>query len=107
MSFLSRWGPGRLLLAWSGYWLAVLLAVIGPGLPTLWDVTREGAKGSASASVTNGVMQLRIVSEGASAWARDISLLSLSLWLAVPPLVLWLFWLRAQRRDRLSRQATP
>lgn len=109
MSFLSRWGPGRLLLAWCGYWLALVLAVIAPGLPTLWRISRPGAKGSASVSMANGELQVRLVQEAASVWTRDFGFLSLSLWIAIPPLLLWIFWLRAQReravdsRDRVGR----
>ena len=94
----SAWRAGHLLLGWGIYWLALLLALVGPAIPTLWRVTRPDAHGSASASIGEGAVKL-VVSEGASAaWTGEIRLLTLAFLIAVPPLVLWTLWLRVHRR---------
>jgi hypothetical protein len=94
---LAAWRPGHLLAAWCGYWLALALWALGPALPTLWQVTRPGAHGSASASVGDGVARLIVTREGATAWTGQVELGTLALWLTLPPLALWVLWLWSQR----------
>jgi len=95
---LDRWRPGHLLATWVAYWVALALALVGPAIGPLWRVTRSGAHGSASASIGDGVLKM-IVTEGTSTvWSLDISLATLAVAIAVPPIVLWAFWLRSQKR---------
>ena len=106
MSFLASWRPGRLLLAWCAYWLALLLAIVGPGIPALLRISKAGATGTASAAIGDGALKLS-VSDGANTiWSLDVSLLMLVAAAAVPPLVLWGLWLRAQSRARADAGAS-
>jgi len=95
---LAAWRPVHLLAAWCAYWLVLALWALGPALPTLWQITRPGARGSVSASVDNGVAHLAVMREATSVWTGQIALGTLALWLTLPPLFLWVLWLRAQRR---------
>jgi hypothetical protein len=95
---LSAWRPHHLLMAWCAYWLGLALWALGPLLPTLWRVTRPGAHGNVSASVGDGVARLSVVRDAATVWTGEIGLGALALWLTLPPLLLWVRWLRAQRR---------
>ena len=102
MSFLSSWRSGRLLLAWCAYWLALLLALVGPAIPALFRISREGASGTASATIGNGGLQMSVSEGGNVVWSLDINLILLVAAVAVPPLVLWALWLRAQSRERAA-----
>jgi hypothetical protein len=87
-----------LVAAWGVYWLALALWALGPVLPTLWRITRPGVHGNVSASVGDGVARLTVIREAVTVWTGQVAVGTLALWLAVPPLVLWVLWLRAQRR---------
>jgi hypothetical protein len=101
---LAAWRPGHLLVAWCGYWLALALWALGPVLPTLWQVTRPGARGSVSAGVEDGVARLVVTREAATVWTGQVELGALALWVTLPPLVLWVLWLRSQRRPTSARR---
>lgn len=94
---LASWRPSRLLLAWCGYWLALLLVFLGPAMPTLFRVTRPDAHGSINVNLGSAGFQFDVIQDGVTVLTRSISVTALSLWLAVPPLLLWVLWLRAQR----------
>jgi hypothetical protein len=100
MSFLASWRPGRLLLAWFGWWIAVLLAIVGPAIPPLIRVTKPGGSGSASASIGDGALHLSVVDGATTVWSLDVSLWLLLAAGVIPPLLLWAMWLRAQTRQR-------
>jgi hypothetical protein len=96
---LAAWRPGHLLVAWCVYWLTLALWGLGPVLPTLWQVTRPGAHGSVSASVEDGVARLTVTREAATVWTGQVELVTLALWLTLPPVALWVLWLRSQRQS--------
>jgi hypothetical protein len=97
---LRGWGAKHLLIAWSGYWLALGVATLEPALAALWRLSRAGAHGQASAAVGDGLLRLTITSTDGSAWTGAIHFSSLVLWVVGPPLVLWLLWaLSRPRRD--------
>lgn len=100
MRFLSKWRPVHLVAAWCGYWLALALIGLGPAVSAIWRMSRPGQHGSANLSFGDGAFQLTVLREGTTVWSGEVSLIALALWLAVPPLLLWIFWLRAARRRR-------
>ena len=98
MSFLSlsRWRPYQLLGAWVAYWLALLFFAIGPAIPAILRATRKGVKGEINASFGDAVLSLTVKQAGQVTWSGSVHLLTAALWLALPPLVLWVVWLRAR-----------
>jgi hypothetical protein len=95
---LSRWSPGNLMLGWSTYWAALILVVLAPIIPALWRLSRSEGHGNASVSIGDGALEI-VVNEGLShIWKLDIGLTAAALAVAIPPLLLWALWLRAQRR---------
>jgi hypothetical protein len=100
VSFLASWRPGRLLLAWFGWWLALLLAIVGPAIPPLARVSTPGGSGSASASIGDGALRLAVVDGATTVWSLDVNLWLLLAAGVIPPLLLWAMWLRAQSRER-------
>lgn len=78
---LRDWGPGRLVTAWVGYWALVALVALFPTLREYIRLQMTGGHGTISQNISLGGVGTTLVLFG-------------------PPLVLWLFWLRARpRRD--------
>ena len=100
MLSLGRWSPRRLLLAWIGYWLVLLVVALGPAvvaaLPVILD---ENGHGSINASFGNGVLSLNILRGTTTVWHGEASLLSVALWIGLPPLALWLAWMWRRARE--------
>jgi len=95
---LRRWRPRHLLLAWGAYWLALLAVALGRPALEAWRMSRRpDAHGTISAGVDDAVAHLSIAVDGAPAWSGSASILSITLWLVGPPLVLWVLWLLRSR----------
>lgn len=104
---IRRWRPGHLLIAWGVYWLLLLLIGFGRELLAIWRVTSEpDAPGNISAGITNGVFQLSITGSSGTVLERSISLVTMLLWVAGPPLLLWLAWLLTRPRRTESGMAS-
>lgn len=94
-----RWRPRHLLLAWSAYWVALVLVALSPALIAAWRLSRQpDGHGSANLSFANGTLSANIVEAGRTTWAGSIAVLTLGLLVAVPPLFLWLVWLAGSPR---------
>lgn len=108
MSFsLRRWRPRHLLLAWSAYWVGLILVKLWPAIAAGWRLSEAGGRGSATAGVTDGILSAKIVDSGQTIWAGSIALSTLALLLAVPPLVLWLVWLISSSRTNNAGEMAP
>ena len=103
---LRRWRPRHLLLAWSAYWAALAAVALAPALKALARLTGPGEHGTVSASFADGVLQVSIASPSAPAWTGGVAVGTLALWVAIPPLLLWLLWL-ARRPSRGPVATTP
>lgn len=91
---LSKWRAGHLLAAWGAYWLALGLVTLGPAFRALSRVAGPGGQGSASANAGDAGITLSVLEkDGTVLWSGTTSLLSLVLWIAGPPLLLWVAWL--------------
>ena len=98
---LKRWSATQLFWSWCAYWVALGLVTIGPGLLAAWRVSRPGGHGKVVAGLGNGTLNLDVASRpgvDAVAWSGTISLTTAALWIAVPPLVLWVLWLARRPR---------
>ena len=96
MSFLSRWRPYQLLLAWIAYWVLLLAVTLGPALPAILRATREGGHGEINASFGDAIMSFTVKEAGQITWTGSAHFLTATLWIALPPLALWVLWLRAR-----------
>jgi hypothetical protein len=100
-----RWRPRSLLLAWSVYWIGLVVVALGPAILALWRMSRQtGVHGSANAGMANGVLSANIVEAGRTTWAGSVSVLTLALLVAIPPLVLWLVWLAGSPRTNHAEE---
>jgi hypothetical protein len=61
-------------------------------------------QGSISADVTNGIANLNVAFQG-QRWTGSTSLTSLVLWIAGPPLLLWLVWFATRRAPHPVHEA--
>ena len=104
---LRRWRPRHLLLAWSAYWLGLILVTLWPAIAAGWRLSRENSHGSASAGVTDGILSAKIVDGGQLLWTGSTSLSSLVLLLFLPPLALWLVWFIASSRTNNAGERRP
>src|SRR4029079_14658157 len=94
-------GPRSLLgliTGWVAWWVILAAWKIGPAIPAISRVSREGAKGSANVQFGDGAFSATILEGGKVTWEGHISFLALVLLVAVPPLILWALWLRSQKR---------
>jgi hypothetical protein len=105
MSFfsLSRWRPAHLLLAWAGYWIALLIVTLAPAVPAILSATRAQTHGEINASFGNSVFSLTVKELGKITWSGSVHAFAAALWIGIPPLILWALWLRARSKAVRAR----
>ena len=105
MGLLRRWRAKHLLLAWVVYWLLLVVVALSPALAVvIRALNAPKGLGSISANFGNGLASLT-VSSTAQTWTGSVSLTALALWLAGPPLLLWLVWLVTRHEPASAREA--
>jgi hypothetical protein len=95
---LSSWKPARLLAAWVVYWIGMAAVIVAPALPAAWKLMTTGTHGSTTVGIGDAGLSLSITANAVEVWSRSIPVWLLSFWIAVPPLMLWMGWLRSTRR---------
>jgi hypothetical protein len=102
---LSRWRAKHLLGAWAIYWIGLLLVTLGSGLFAALRVMNGAQEhGNINVSMNDGTLSATVVGDAVH-WTGSASLMSIVLWLAVPPLLLWLLWLVTRRAPAGARDA--
>jgi hypothetical protein len=91
---IKRWGVGSLVGTWAGYWVALGAVTLAPFTKWIWELNRiPGEHGTASASLDNSILTLTALKDGVTVYSGSASLTQIALWVAGPPLLLWLAWL--------------
>jgi hypothetical protein len=99
MLALGQWRPRHLLGAWTAYWAGVVLVTLGPAMAAMWKVVvPQGQHGSVNAGFGDSGLTLTIINSGTTIWYGSTRLGTAALWLAGPPLLLWLSWMRTRPR---------
>ena len=94
-----RFRVRTLLLAWSTYWLALIAVGLSPAIAAIWRMSQlPHGNGNVNASFNDGVLTANVLQNGVPTWTGSISFLGLALLLALPPLVMWVFFLFAAPR---------
>lgn len=94
-----RFRVSTLLLAWSTYWLALIAVGLSPAIAAIWRMSQlPHGNGNVNASVNDGVLSANVLQNGVPTWTGSISVLGLTLLLALPPLVMWAFFLFTSSR---------
>jgi hypothetical protein len=100
---LGRFQVRHLVYSWLAYWTALAVWSLSPAAVVLGQLSRDGAHGEASAGITDGLLNLSVTAAGATKWSASISLLSVALAIAVPPILLWAAWLFAASSQPVQR----
>jgi hypothetical protein len=91
--------------AWAVYWIGLVLVSLGPGLFAAARVLgAPKGHGKIDVSMSDGTFTANVVGD-ALHWTGSASLMSIVLWLAGPPLLLWLLWLVTRRAPAGARDA--
>lgn len=105
MRLLRRWRAKHLLLAWIAYWVLLVLVGLRSAIAAVISaLNAPKGLGSIGVNVGDGLAKLT-VSSGAGTWTGSMSLTALALWLAGPPLLLWLLWVATRREPATAREA--
>ena len=99
--------PWQLLLGWSVYWVGLALLALRPAIAAGWRLSQANGNGTANAGITDGILSATIIEGGRTAWAGSISVQTLALLVAVPPLLLWLVWLAGSARTNNASGIAP
>ena len=91
---IRRMGVGRLLGAWGAYWVGLAGVTLWPFARFVMDISRHpGVHANASLSVGDAGVTLLAIKENVTVWSGVAPLPEVALWIAAPPLLLWLVWL--------------
>lgn len=98
-SFLSRWRWRHLAATWVVYWAGLALATLWRpiGIARRLSTLPEG-QASISAELGNGMFSARMLEQDVTVWAGSASVLAIVLWIAGPPLLVWLLWAMSRVR---------
>ena len=89
-----RFRVRNLLLAWSTYWLALIAVGLSPAIGAIWRMSQlPHGNGSVNAGFNGGVLSANVLQNGIPTWTGSISVLGLTLLIALPPLVMWALFL--------------
>jgi hypothetical protein len=95
-----RFRVRSLLLAWSAYWLALIVVGLSPAIAAIWRLSRAGpGHGNVNAGISDTAgMYATVVQNGVTTYSGSVSMLTVILLLALPPLVMWAVFLLAAPR---------
>jgi hypothetical protein len=103
--FLRSWSAGKLFASWIAYWILLIGIGFRPALVAIWRATRDTPEhGSVNLSFGDSGFVLDVVKGGAKLYSGSIHLLPLALFVAGPPLAIWLLWV-ASRSKRSAPDA--
>ena len=95
---ISRWRHRHLLAAWVTYWAALVAVKLGGAISAVAQVSGPNGHGSASAGFGDKGLTFTVVNGVNTIWSGSASLAAAALWVAGPPLVLWLAWMLKRPR---------
>lgn len=106
LASLRRWRPVHLFAAWAVYWIALAVGVVIPPLLAHLRIHPvPGEHETFTAGFGDGVFSATLKYFDTVLWSGSIHFLAAALWVAGPPLALFVAWLAARRRER--RHAAP
>ena len=101
---IRRLGVGHLLGAWGTYWAALAGVTLAPFARWVADLNRTaGHHASANLSLGDAGLTLTALKDNVTVYSGVAPLSQVALWIAVPPLLIWLAWLAL--RPSLSERA--
>lgn len=93
-----RWRARHLFSLWFMYWVVLAAVALSRPLGILWGLTHTGVHGDARLSADGGAVSMTVHTAHGPAWSGHIGYLPLTLWIALPPLLLWVWWIASRPR---------
>lgn len=91
---LRRWRPIHLLGSWVVYWIALATVALTPAVGAVRRLASSPEnRGTVDFGYDDGQLHLKVVESGETLYTGHASLLTTTLLIAGPPLLLWLVWL--------------
>jgi len=101
---LRNWKPGHLLLGWATYWVGLAAVTLSPAIRATWRATHlPDGHGSISAGFGNTTLSYSVIENGVKTLEMSAPVSTLLLWIAGPPLLLWLIWVLVRERPHAQR----
>lgn len=99
----------NLLLAWSGYWLALIAVGLRPAIAAIWRLAHAPpGHGKIDAGISDAAgMHATVIQDGITTYSGSVSMLTVVLLLALPPLVMWAVFLLAAPRTINAGESAP
>jgi hypothetical protein len=86
----------------------LIVVGLGPAILAIWRMSQlPHGQGSANAGVNDGVVTANVLQNGVTTWTGSISMTSLALLIALPPLAMWAVWLLASARTINAGDSSP
>jgi hypothetical protein len=105
---MKKWPLRHLLISWFAYWAGITAIKLGSAFAAAWTATRGADDGRSGIDLGwDSASGLRAVvrSHGETIWTGATSISALVGWAVIPPLILWVIWLRLSSADRSSGRA--
>jgi hypothetical protein len=103
-----KWGWRSLVGAWGAYWAGLAAVTLAPFGVYVWKLTRLPENhGTVSLSVSNAGVHLTALRDGATVWDASVGIVPFALWLALPPLAMWVLWLVMRPAPRADVALPP
>lgn len=93
-----RWRARHLFSLWFMYWVVLAAVALSRPLGILWGLTHTGVHGDARLGADGGAVSMTVHTAHGPAWSGHIGYLPLTLWIALPPLLLWVWWIASRPR---------
>jgi hypothetical protein len=94
-----RFRVRNLLLSWTAYWLALVVVGLSPAIIAIQRLASLGpGRGNVNAGVSDTGMYATVIQDGVTTYNGSISLLTVALLVALPPLVMWAVFVLATPR---------
>lgn len=106
---IRRWNVRHLVSASVAYWAGLAAVALARFSIAVAPLARLGEnRGTATVSFGDAGLTLTALKDGATIYTSTWPLLQIALWIAVPPLALWIVWLvtRPSRADAAALRAS-
>jgi hypothetical protein len=106
---LSKWRLSHLLFSWVAYWIAVIVIKLGPAIAAARVATQSPSNNTSQVTLNWGTeagITASVIHHGDTLWAGATTVAALIGWATIPPLAIWVLWLRVSSAQRArERQA--
>jgi hypothetical protein len=95
-------------MSWLAYWAGLAAVTLGPGILAGWRAS-QGPDGTGDITVgfVNDALKVTVAQFGQTTWTLTAPILTLAVWLAGPPLLIWGIWLSRAAQSRLRDANAP